>query len=61
MQPFDGGGTTIHHAAFVGEPRAWAAAGAPIVRAGVLHGARALCRHTRRQPNRFDPCPYCSR
>jgi hypothetical protein len=35
VRGFDGAG--VHHAAFVGEPRAWAAANAPLFKAGVLH------------------------
>jgi hypothetical protein len=44
VRPFDGAGSTVHHAALVGEPRAWHAAGAPLMRAGLLHlWLRCMC------------------
>ena len=44
VRPFVGGG--VHHAAFVGEPRAWASSHAPLPLAAVLHlWLRCMCAH----------------
>jgi hypothetical protein len=43
MRPFVGAG--VHHAAFVGEPQAWASSNVPLVRAALLHlWLRCMCR-----------------